>query len=173
MIRETTSSVQPTSGKCVKTIYACACSRAISCLKVLNMVKPARLSIQGTETTIKSARRRRKSSRSSSLTYRGEGEDVEMALLPRPHSTGEWRPKVFSYKQQDVELVSRTVEPRGCLQDIVCAVLRPSCRRVNCERLWRSEVEMVVLFKPIRGVGLVVSVMTNCCPSAEAATSTS
>ncbi|CAM9786706.1 unnamed protein product, partial [Ectocarpus sp. 13 AM-2016] len=40
----------------------------------------------GTETTRRSARRRRKSSTSSSLTYPGEGEDVEMALLTEPHS---------------------------------------------------------------------------------------
>ncbi|CAN0178939.1 unnamed protein product [Ectocarpus sp. 8 AP-2014] len=41
---------------------------------------------RGTETTRRSARRRRKSSTSSSLTYPGEGEDVEMALLTKPHS---------------------------------------------------------------------------------------
>ncbi|CAN0138403.1 unnamed protein product [Ectocarpus sp. 6 AP-2014] len=46
----------------------------------------ARRPPRGTETTRRSARRRRKSSTSSSLTYPGEGDDVEMALLTKPHS---------------------------------------------------------------------------------------
>ncbi|CAM9773704.1 unnamed protein product [Ectocarpus sp. 12 AP-2014] len=48
--------------------------------------KRARRPPLGTATTRRSARRRRKSSTSSSLTYPGEGEDVEMALLTKPHS---------------------------------------------------------------------------------------
>ncbi|CAM9128059.1 unnamed protein product [Ectocarpus sp. 12 AP-2014] len=48
--------------------------------------KRARRPPRGTSTARRFARRRRKSSTSSSLTYPGEGEDVEMALLTKPHS---------------------------------------------------------------------------------------